>query len=251
MRQSPQARLAQLKETRALSYAGHMVPTRQRIAGGALTLEPLTLHRWGLLVGTGNALVTGEPITFQDLRNYVWIHSPHFGQFNDVARLEVTRRLDRWLTPRWPNLEAALRLWSLHPRLGWLRRRLGPDRAARHTQLVETLREQITQAWHYMPTGGDDKDAKPGDALPCAYGAYLATLFPHWSPDTLESLPLTALAQYARAIIADRKGPTDLALLDPEEKSIWDDYLRDPLGRGVGNAENLKAEKLKDQPDAP
>lgn len=235
---SPAQRLADLKARQALHRAGAMVPVRHPVAGGRIIIEPLTLRRWGLLVATDNALVTGRPISFDDLANFCWIHCAEFDQFNRAAKAQLTRTLYRWLTPRWPHLETALRLWATLPRLRRLRRWLGPDRAQRRRELVDLARQLITDAWAEMPEAPTDPDepAGPGDALPCAFAAYLGTLFPHWPPDTLADLPLSTIAQHARALVVDRKGAQHLTLLTPEERKIWDDYLADPLGRRTSSS---------------
>lgn len=212
--------------------AGAMVATRHPICDGALILEPLTLERWGLLVATDNALVSGQPITFLDLVNFAWVLHRDFDQFARGPKAQLTRTLYDWLHPRHPHLTTALRLWACHPRLRWLERFTGPDYAARHRELVDLFRAIIVEAWADMPTPtGKDRAGSGVDISPCAFEAEVCRVFAPWSPGEVRRMPLATLAEHLRAAIADTKGRHDLSLVTAEESQIWQDYLADPLGR--------------------
>lgn len=218
-------RLAALQAQQATERAAAMVSPTLTIAPG-LDLPPITLATWSRLVAFSSPFVTGGPITFTDLANYLWIHHPRFGQPLDRAttraKRDLTRRLHRYLEPRWPHLEAALRLWSLHPKFPrWLRRRLGPNRGQRQADLIATIRQHIAAAWGDNPRATSADDGTP---LPCAREAYIKNLFRRelgLSFAETAALPLAQIVQHERALLVAHKGPHDLALLTREEEQIW------------------------------
>lgn len=62
--------------------------------GPAITL-PVNAIAYQL--SDGGDLVRGKPHTFEALKSHVWEKYQSYGDLNPLTRLEVNRKMDRWL----------------------------------------------------------------------------------------------------------------------------------------------------------
>lgn len=186
------------------------------------TLRPITLQTYNRLLAFGNAFVTGEAAGFEDVANFVWVHSPHFGQFNRRAKRETTRRVYSALRPAFPTLNGALATLSKFPRLGLLGAFVVPSESDRLSAAAEEIRRLLKEATCELPVGDGE-----GEPLPFAFSAYVMNLFRRHLDipfDETEQMPLRRLAQHLREVLRHISGGKAL-LLTRSEVEIWREHL--------------------------
>ena len=193
-----------------------------------LPLRPITLRSYTLLLAWRNAFVSGGPVGLKDIVQFVWLHSPAFGQFAHRARRRVARRVWWSLHPVLPAFNDALGIMSLLPRFRWLARFRRATAAERSAAAVADIRRLVQEALHDFPAG--DEEADP---LPFALAPQLVSLLVRGYPGALDfrgarelvdTLPLCQLVEFVREVLHRLSQGRD-KLLTPDEVLVWRDYL--------------------------
>ena len=215
------------------------VPYTPTVCGFAL--RPLTLTTYTHLQGWGNAFVCGGPITFKDVAQFIWVHHPAFGQHAHRARRRIFRQTLARLTPHCPMINGLLHTfapllsgaarrspwYSPLPIVAALCRGLRQRTSAeRFEAAVAEIREQVRQATHDFPAGGEDDKPLPHALFP----QFVSLLVRGYDLDFTTArqltadLPLRQLMQFIREIIHRLSQGKD-KLLTPQEAAVWADYL--------------------------
>lgn len=186
-------------------------------------LRPITLDSYNALVAFGNAFVTGEGIGFEDVANFVWLHSPAFGQFAREEKAQTTRRVARALTPRFPTLNLLAAFFSQFPRFRFLRHCVRPTEGELFMAAVAEIRRLLIEATGDLPTSDGE-----GEPLPFAFQAYVLNVFRRdlgMAFDETRAIPLKQVAEHFREILHHASGGKAI-LLTRDEAAIWREYLK-------------------------
>ena len=213
--------LKRAQETAARARAEAFVDYAPTVAGE--TLRPITLRSYATLVATGNGFVTGAPLSFNDLVNFVWIHSPQFGQFNRRAKRRLTRRVFFRLNPLLSWFNEGARIAATFPRFRWLRHLAGPTAHELQSEAVAEAARLIAEARGDFPTSDSDS----GEPAPFATQAHILNLFRRELGMTFEetlSIPMKQLTQHYREII-HHSSRGKAVLVTPAEADVWRRHL--------------------------
>ena len=185
-------------------------------------LRPITLGSYNALVAMCNGFVTGEGAGLLDIVNFVWLHHPHFGQFERREKARVTRRVVSALSPAFPVINGAVRVLCQLP--GWrvLCRLARPTAEERQAEAAAEIARLLREACGDLP-----RSDGAGEPLPFAQSAHLLNFFRRELgmsfAETL-ALPLKQLAQHYRELVHHATAGKAL-LLTPEEAEIWREHL--------------------------
>lgn len=208
---------AAARRTRCEAFVNY-APT---VAGEVIS--PITLASFTALQATQNGFVTGEGAGLIDIVNFIWIHSPDFGQFRRAEKRRLTRRVVDALSPAFPAINGAVRVLMQFPRLRalrWLARPTGEELAAEAAGEIMRL---LYESKGEFPTSDN-----PGEPLPFAQPAHFLNLFRRelgMSFAETNALPLKQLAQHYRELVhTGSQGKT--LMLTAAEAEIWREHLQ-------------------------
>lgn len=185
-------------------------------------LRPITLASYNTLAAMGNGFVTGAGAGLVDIVNFIWLHHPHFGQFNRRDKARVSRRVVAALSPAFPAINGAVRVLCQLP--GWrgLRRLARPTAEELRGEAAAEIARLLREACGDLPRGEGE-----GEPIPFAQAAHMLNFFRRELGMTFAetlALPLKQLAQHYRELI--HHGSRGKAvLLTPEEAAIWREHL--------------------------
>jgi hypothetical protein len=227
------ARLKRAQQRAAQARCEAFVHYSPVVAG--LALNPITLGSYNALHAMRSAFVTGEPIRFDDVANFVWLHHPEFGQFNREAKRRVTNAVRNALSPSFPALNATVRVLMQFPRFRFLRAIARPTAEQLETEAIKEICRLVQEARRDFPK----QDAEErGEPTPYATNAHFLNLFRREFGMTFaetSALPLKQLAQhYREAVHVASKGKA--ILLTEEEAAIWREHLGPKVAEGTDAA---------------
>ena len=226
------ARLAAAQANARRLRAEAFVRYQPEVAGHVLA--PVTLDTYNLLVGWENPFVVGGECDEVALHQFIWCHSPDFGQFAHAARRRSLRRMLVALHPRHPFRGGLARFaapfGAARGLTGWFARRLRPWCEPTAEELaaaaIAECQRLVAEAIGEFPTSRPGPEAAPVEALPFALQAQILNLLRRELGlpfAETRALPLKELAQHLRELTWTASGGK-AALLTPAEASVWAEY---------------------------
>jgi hypothetical protein len=208
-----------------------------------LALRPITQRSYRQLIAWQNGFVTGGPVDFKAIAQFIWAHHPEFSQFPGAVRRRVFRCIDRELHPRFPTLIALARFFRpfapRSPVLRWFATM--EDAADRHATVIGEIRRLAHEAIRDFPCSGADENAAPFAQLPSMVSLLerAHTISFSEALAVVETAPLRQLVEYLREAIHRLTQGKD-KLLTAEESRVWADWL-DHKQSELSDADNQKS----------
>lgn len=215
-----QQRLTAAAAAATLRRAEAWVAVRPTVLG--ISLRPLSLATFDLLVASGNAFVTGRSPVLADVRNFILFHSPSFDPDSPEtslaklpSRIAIAWRTSRALCPPRPPF-----------------RRCKAVTAERFLRAISEIRALLDAAWAdaLPPADLTDESAPPPSRVAAALHAQFADmvardyrLWPFAQP--LRHMPIAQLHQLARC--SDRAAlGAGATYYDRDEYAAMREFLR-------------------------
>lgn len=195
--------LAEYRKAAAWRRATAFVPGPDMVLG--ITCNPITPTSYSMLFHLRSRFIMGGPIGEGDVRNYLWLHSPHFVPGGSGAvqrrRKAVLRTFERMLMAPW---------------LGIFRRPEMNCYCAGMAMAINDISRLIEDAFADAPSGGSGKPARA--TLEAQMQALFADAF-DWAPERTSATPLRQLYQLVTLINRSED-------MDAGEEAILADHLR-------------------------
>lgn len=187
----------------------------------------LTAPSFSILVASGNRFVCGGQEDFDDVLDYLWIHSPLYVPTCEPDWRPRKRRavapFMRLLTSRWGQfvIRFLQAFGHRHSAIGNPGRTAAHHSAAVVTLAIVEIRAIIEEAFADFPEVAG-ADSTPLATLEANLLHEFSRAYPGWSPERIRALPLKQLAQLHRRIRATRGE----YVTDKGEQQIKANHLR-------------------------